>query len=193
MSVEMPGNDGYGGQQNDGGGSYYPGSGGYVGSYQPDGWGGYSSFNGGGPSYQSFTPGLDLMYSGDINCSDYPYYGICPDPGAAGVNGQVVTVQYDGNTTGGSTSGGLGDPTTGGDTTTTTTTTTAPATNPILDAIKSLLGARSPVVPVNASGPAYLFTPGQQQQAAAPVITPAALIILAIVGIVGFIVYKKVT
>lgn len=186
MSQEMPADGGNVGGDS---GSYYPGSGGSVGSYQPDGWGGYASFSGAGSVYNSFIPGFNLLADpNDLQpCVNNGYADkSCQstDPGAAG-SGPVI-IQYDqAGTTGGTTSGGLGptDPA--------TVTTPAVPPNPIWDAITRLLTPSAPLS-LNTKGPTYLFTPGQQPAAAASPITPKLLIVLGVLGVIAYVVYKKV-
>lgn len=163
----------------------YPGSGGYVGGFSPEGVGNYGSIFGAGPTYYSFNP--------TGNESGGFYYEIA-DPGLIGDNGCPTGICNDpggtGHDPGNPTGDNGGGPTTGG--TSGTPDPPAPTVTPgfnLGDALKNLLTPTAKT-PINSNGPAYLFTP--QGTSSSSGIPPIYLVVFAAIAVIGVVVYKKV-
>lgn len=172
----------------------YPGSGGYIGGFSIPNSANYAKVTGAGDAYHVFTPMQNDLVAPPIEPRDCPEGQICGGTGGGGGGGgtggcgtgpgqEPCPTGGGGGGTGGGTDTGDGGPQYPID----------PNTIPsggVWTAIQSLL-TPSPRTSVNASGPAYLFTP----QAPAGVtngIPPIYLLVLAVVGVGGYFVYKKV-
>lgn len=152
----------------------YPGSGGYVGAFSPEGSGNYGVLGGAGKSYEVFTPANSVespidnpQIPGDL-------------PGRQRWPGDTVDLPpVDPVPTGG---GGGGTPTP-----TTTTTPGSGLPNPFkwFD-LESLMRA-APRTSIDARGPSYMFNPGSGSSGG----NMNKILLLLIVAAVAFWAYKK--